>query len=244
MKKIACICTLLLVLCSCDIETYLEGKTPAEQIAILDQAIEDAEGSIDSAPVGGWQSPELAGADAVIDEFARASIQKYKRRRAEILDANPELRTQLASNQSAGSGANLSSLSIGSVAGSVSLSGLCGMPENSVTETKRRAWYNEQKAIASAAFQNDASARAEILSIATPPGYSSVCEAAGKQVYAFLPSLNQSIQSSDRLHNGPPIGLRCGVGGASGRTACTSVAITYGLMTTSYMCHQACNAKK
>lgn len=57
----------------------------------------------------------------------------------------------------------------------------------------------------------------------------------------LLSSLNQSITASNRLHNGNGIGLKCGVGGASGATACAATNITYGLMTTSYMCHQACD---
>lgn len=147
------------------------------------------------------------------------------------------------SDAGAGSGVNLANVSIGETLSAVSLSGRCGLPASAVTESTRLAWYREaSKGAAVGVFQNNSSARAEILSISTPSGFSSVCEAASAQVYAFLPSLNQAIASSNRLHNGNGIGLQCGAGGASGSAACTATGITYGLMTASYMCHQACDA--
>ncbi len=147
------------------------------------------------------------------------------------------------SGANAGSGVNLASVSIGQNLSSVSLSGRCGLPATAVTESKRRTWHNESsKGAAPGPFQNNSSARAEIMSISAPAGFSSVCEAASAQVYAFLPSLNQAITSSNRLHNGNGVGLQCGAGGASGSAACTATNITYGLMTTSYMCHQVCDA--
>lgn len=141
-----------------------------------------------------------------------------------------------------GSGVNLANVSIGQNLSSVSLSGRCGLPAGSVTESKRRAWYNEsiKGNGTSGAWQNDSSARAEIMSISTPVGFSSVCEAAGAQVYAFLPSLNQAITADKRLHNGNGVGLRCGASGGSGASACAAVNITYGLMTASYQCQQVC----
>lgn len=149
----------------------------------------------------------------------------------------------VSSTGPAGSGTNLANVSIGQNLSSVSLSGRCGLPAGAVTENKRRAWHNESiKCATPGQFQNDSSACAEIMSISTPVGFSSVCEAAAAQVYAFLPSLNQAITASNRLHNGNGIGLQCGAGGASGSAACTATNITHGLMTTSYMCHQVCKA--
>lgn len=151
----------------------------------------------------------------------------------------------LSSSGSGTAGVNLASVKIGQRLSSVSLAGQCGLPVAAVAEGKRRAWHSESsKGATPGPFQNNSSARSEILSIPKPAGFSSICEAASAQVYAFLPSLNQAITSSNRLHNGNGVGLQCSVGGASGSAACTAVNITYGLMTTSYMCHQACKAGK
>lgn len=135
----------------------------------------------------------------------------------------------------------LASLSIGSKPSSVSLSGQCGLPLAKVSEKERRRWYNEaSKKLSFGPFQNNRSATREIRSIGTPSGFSSVCEATSKQVYAILPSLNGAISSSNRLHNGSPIGLRCLSGGASTRAACQATQLVYTLKTVSYMCHQVC----
>jgi hypothetical protein len=182
--------------------------------------------------------------------FSGAEYQAQVRQLEDIIDIAEGIaqcgsvdRLTVSSTGSTGSGINLANVSIGQNLSSVSLSGRCGLPAEAVKESARRAWYNESiKGATPGPFQNDSSARAEIMSISTPAGFSSVCEAAAAQVYAFLPSLNQAITSSNRLHNGNGVGLKCGAGGASGSAACTATNITYGLMTTSYMCHQACNA--
>lgn len=121
----------------------------------------------------------------------------------------------------------------------------CGLPLSAISEVERRVWYNEaSKGGQIGPFQDDETARGEILSISTPPGYGSVCEAVEAQLQAFLPSLNQAVESSNALHNGDGVGLRCGAGGASGATACAATTMVYAIKTVSFMCHEVCDAEQ
>ena len=215
-----------------------------ERLVAIDQEIASINENLDSAPVGGW-TPEVAQIDAIADSFARARLNTLQSKRKEILASNPQLAANLSANMQAGSGAKVSDVKLGQVVGSVSLAGQCGLPESSVSQNDRQTWYNEaSKGGQTGPFQNDASARAEIMSLPVPAGFASSCEAANKQVYAFLPSLNQAIKASNKLHSGNGVGFRCGAPGASGATACTATNIVYGLKTVSYMCHQVCKAGK
>ena len=108
-------------------------------------------------------------------------------------------------------GTELATVAVGQKPAAIKLTGRCGLPASAVSQNNRKAWYNEaKKAGRSDPFQSNASAKKEISSVGTPAGYSSLCEATSAQVYAFLPSLNQAITSSNKLHNGNGVGLRCG----------------------------------
>lgn len=165
------------------------------------------------------------------------SIQDLKRG-YQVLDPTGNPRVTKYSTSTGGG-----NLAIGSSPSRVSLSGQCGFPSTEVREDERRSWYNEaSKQLSFGAFQNNTAARNEILSISKTKGTSSTCDAISKQVYAFLPSLNGSIDASNRLHNGSPIGLRClSSSGASVRSACQATQIMYAIKTASFMCHEVCN---
>lgn len=220
--------------------------SPAEQLKQLSEfETEINEGVAKAAAIGpapwGQTSTDLA-----LKELANAQTQglltEIKQKRSAIIAANPELASVAAASQSAGSGADLASVDVGHKVAAVRLNGQCGLPAKAVSESNRRAWYNETlKGSQPNPFRTNASARSEIMSIATPPGFSSLCEAFSKQVYEFVPSLNHAIKASNELHNGQGVGLGCGASGASGSSACTATNIVYGLKTISFMCHQVCD---
>ncbi len=127
-----------------------------------------------------------------------------------------------------------------SIAASISTSDTtCRFSKDQVSDSHRRGLHRiASKGNFSYPFQTTR----EVFSEYKRNGGNATCDQFTQQIDSMMTSYRAAVEASNRINNGPPLGLQCNSGqGAAMASACASVALLYSAQSVAAICHQVCD---